>query len=528
MIKEIFSKKNIFSLLILFGLYCSLKIGIIYDEFFHIENGESRLRYLLSLGYYDYYYTIPHLKYYPGFYDTLKALITSAFPKSIYYEVNHVFNFLVGLSGLVALKKFVKFIFNKKTSDIFFILSFFTPVFFGHLGFNPKDTIIAAANFWILYYSFKYLKCESKIEKSVIATKIGIIIGIGAGVRIIFLATLIPLIIFFFLEFFFIKKISRNNNSKNLLIDLTKSVFVSYFIVILCWPDVHQNIFFLPINLFLEEITSLDILQGVQVSYFAGSFYETSNTPWYYIIFNLFYKLPVFLILLFLLSLFYYFEIKKIFHSKSLFSYFYFFSIFLLIVPIMIAIFLNVKIHDGLRYFLFLIPIFNILPSIFLYYLLNHKEMKYKRLLLIFLSPFFIYFCISFITITPYHYAYLNLFNKLLLKDNPFENDYWGSSIKELVKNFVKVAKIKPNTKIASCGLNDKVLEYYLKKNGINNYIKTDMNSNFDYAILINRAIYHHQNNGVKNQTCFQKFENSENLYILSKNSIVLSKIIKY
>ena len=90
MIKEIFSKKNIFSLLILFGLYCSLKIGIIYDEFFHIENGESRLRYLLSLGYYDYYYTIPHLKYYPGFYDTLKALITSAFPKSIYYEVNHV------------------------------------------------------------------------------------------------------------------------------------------------------------------------------------------------------------------------------------------------------------------------------------------------------------------------------------------------------------------------------------------------------------------------------------------------------
>ena len=77
--------RKIFSLFVIFGLYCSITIGITYDEFFHIENGESRLRYLFSLGYYDYYYTIPHLRYYPGFYDTFSALITSAFPKSILY-----------------------------------------------------------------------------------------------------------------------------------------------------------------------------------------------------------------------------------------------------------------------------------------------------------------------------------------------------------------------------------------------------------------------------------------------------------
>ena len=115
------------------------------------------------MGYYDYY-SILHLKYYPGFYDTLKALVTSAFPKSVYYEGHHVVNFIVGLSGLIALKKFVKIIFNKKISDIFFILSFFTPIFFGHLGFNPKDTIIAAANFWILYYTIKYQIQRKKEE----------------------------------------------------------------------------------------------------------------------------------------------------------------------------------------------------------------------------------------------------------------------------------------------------------------------------------------------------------------------------
>ena len=528
MIEKYLSKKKIFSLFVIFGLYCSIIIGVSYDEFFHIENGQTRLKYLLSLGYYDYYYPIPHLKYYPGFYDTFSALIVSAFPKSFYYEGHHIINFIIGLSGLIALKKFVKMIFNKKVSDIFFVLSFFMPVFFGHLGFNPKDTIIASSNFWVLYYTIKYLKSDLNTDRSSIATKIGIFIGIGAGVRIVFLATLIPIIIFFFLEFFFLKKISKNCRFRNLFTDLAKSILISYLIIILCWPDAHHNILTQPFNLFLDEISSLDVLQGVQVSYFAGSFYNTANTPWHYLVTNLFFKVPIFYLLLFLFSFLYFFQIKKIFRKKDLFVYFYFFSISLLVVPICISILAGTKIHDGLRYFLFLIPIFNIFPAIFVYYLLFDKKVIFKKLIVATLSPFLIYFIVSFITITPYQYTYLNLLNKILLNKNSFENDYWGSSVKEIVKKFVELENIAASTKIASCGLNDDVLEYYLNKSGIKNYIKTDMNSNFDYAVLINRAIYHQQNQGVKNQTCFQKFENKENLYVLSKNSLVLSKIVKY
>ena len=67
-----------------------------------------------------------------------------------------------------------------------------------------------------------------------------------------------------------------------------------------------------------------------------------------------------------------------------------------------------------------------------------------------------------------------------------------------------------------------------MQKYGIKTYIMTDMHKEFDYAILINRAISEHDNNGVKNQTCFQKFKNKENLYVLSRNSIILSKVVKY
>ena len=526
MINKILSRKRLTLFFLFFGAYCSILAGISYDEFFHIENGQKRLRYLFSLGFYDYN-SILHLKYYPGLYDTISSLIISAFPKTYMNEFYHLINFLVGVSGLFGLKKFVKIIFNKKISDIFFLLCAFAPLYFGHLGINPKDTIIASSNFWIMYYIIKYSIKNSNNEKSLIATKIGMLIGFGAGVRIMFLGTLIPIIIFFLLEIFFFRKITYKFNINNFFTHFIKIISISYLLVILCWPDVHSNIIYKPFSLFFESLK--DLSQGVQVSYFAGNFYETNDTPWFYIIKNFFFKIPVFYLFLFLLS-FIFFTPMKIYYSKRIkhYSYFFFICLFLLFFPILIAIILKLKIHDGLRYFIYLIPIFNIIPSIFLIYLIENKKKLINKVVLFFLSPLILYFAISFILITPYQYSYLNLFNKYMMNPNSFENDYWGISIKKLAKDFVNTKKIKYNTKIASCGLNDDVLEYYLNKYGVKNYIKSDMNEDFDYAVLINRAISSYDNNGIKNQTCFQKFYDKQDLYILSKNSIVLSKIIKY
>ena len=65
-------------------------------------------------------------------------------------------------------------------------------------------------------------------------------------------------------------------------------------------------------------------------------------------------------------------EINKCVYRNSNFFYYSCISLFLLCMPVTISIFLNLKIHDGLRYFIYIIPLFNIIPSIFLYYL--YKE----------------------------------------------------------------------------------------------------------------------------------------------------------
>ena len=49
------------------------------------------------------------------------------------------------------------------------------------MAINPKDTIIATANFWILYYVIKYLKTETISIKRNISIKIGLFVGFLAS-----------------------------------------------------------------------------------------------------------------------------------------------------------------------------------------------------------------------------------------------------------------------------------------------------------------------------------------------------------
>ena len=511
------------SLGVFFCFYCIFYNGLSYDQIFHIENGERRLKYLFTLGKYDYY-DILHLRYYPGLYDTISALLASAFPRNFYYEGYYIINFLTGLLGIFGLKKVIKSFFGTTVSKIFFIISMFSPIYFGHLAINPKDTIIATANFWILYYVIKYLKSENVTLRKDISIKMGLFVGLGAGVRILFLGTLIPIIFFLFVEIFFIKKISKKINFQSFLFHIFLIIFIAYTLLILCWPNTHNNIIWDPFIIFFQSLN--DSSQGVQLSYFIGKFYHTSNTPWNYIPLNLFYKIPVFYLIVFLLGIIHLREINRCVFKNSNFFYYSNISLFFLCMPVVIAIFLNLKIHDGLRYFVYLIPLFNIIPSIFLYYLYKEFNSLKNKIISIFLLPFLIVFIVKFVLISPYHYSYLNLFNDIFLKKNFFENDYWGTSSKELIKRFSEKVDNNKSLNIATCGINHINVKYYLKKNGIKNYNFVGLDDKFDYAILINRAIFN--NKATQKQTCYSKFLDKKVFISVKKSFIDLSKIVEY
>ena len=79
---------GIITTLIIFSYFCSISIGISWDELFEINRGQERLKYIFSLGSYEVAY-VQNEKYYPGFYSTIAAFISNIMPKKYIYETYH-------------------------------------------------------------------------------------------------------------------------------------------------------------------------------------------------------------------------------------------------------------------------------------------------------------------------------------------------------------------------------------------------------------------------------------------------------
>ena len=95
-----------------------------------------------------------------------------------------------------------------------------------------------------------------------------------------------------------------------------------------------------------------------------------------------------------------------------------------------------------------------------------------------------------------------------------------------MIRKFVDKIDHGSSIRIATCGANPVNVKYYLRKYGLKNFILTDFNSKFDYAMLINRAIL---DDKVKNNfTCYSKFNKKMTFLTIKRAGIELSKVVKY
>jgi len=174
-----------------------------------------------------------------------------------------------------------------------------------------------------------------------------------------------------------------------------------------------------------------------------------------------------------------------------------------------------------MRLFLWTLPYYCIIPGLLIYYLIENFSNLTQKLVSFFFCFSFVYFLFNFFAITPYQYTYLNLLNgKSENRYKKFENDYWGVSIKELIKksNFERNKTIL----ITSCGINDDVAKEYFKKNGHVNliFVKPD---EANFIIMTNRSSLL-DNKKITN--CFDKFKGVD-VFKIEKNGLVLSVIRK-
>tara|TARA_Y100000590_G_scaffold387955_1_gene461923 strand:- start:432 stop:2015 length:1584 start_codon:yes stop_codon:yes gene_type:complete len=510
---------------IIFSVYCALTIGQSWDESGELLRGKIAIDYLLSLGKVDK--NIGAREFYSPMYWSIQYFLTSIFPNKYQIQIVHLINLICSLITILGIGKISKELFNSQIGKITSILLFLFPIFFGHMGFNNKDTILALSHVWIFYLLIRYIKKQNIKEKSTkYFLNIGFLAALATGIQLVFLGSLIPVVIFILLEIFLFKRfVIKNFNFIKFLYDLIKSFFVFYLLLIIFWIDVHPNILTLPFS-FLIGTTSENYWTGWPGTLLNGNYYLSIEVPKSYILLNLLYKTPEFILLLYIYFLFIFTKYRFYLNSNlKNFNYNLSIIIFILIFPHLILFLLPYPVYDGLRLFIWFIPYFCIIPAISIYYLINNFKILHTKIISICFLFSFIYFIFNFFMITPYQYTYLNLLSgKAESRYKKFENDYWASSINELVKK-IEINK-NEEIKLAGCGIIPELTKKYLNNEGY-------LNSNFtsfeeaDYIIMTNRVMLEIKDDeSISLINCFDKYHGTD-IFKVERNNLILSTFRK-
>ena len=469
---------------------------------------------------------------YSAIYWTLSYLIIKQFPIQYQFEISHLINLFFSLGAIIGIGKLSSELFNKKIGKIIFIILFFYPIFFGHMAINSKDTILAFSHIWITCLLFKYLKKQNLGEKTnKYIFYLAILASMATGIQLVFLGALIPTILFILIDIYFLKKIiTKKFSNKKFLFDIIKCFIIFYILLIIFWIDAHQNILISPFNILMGTIS--DYPTGYPFNLINGDYYISNEVPKYYLLLSIFFKSPEYILICYFLFLIFFLKSKNFFKEKFiLFGYKISLIVTILVFPNIILLFIPYPIYDGLRLFLWSLPYYCVIPGLVIYYLIENYKYKIIKIISLILSFFIFYFMFNFFSITPYQYTYLNLFNgQKEIRYKKFENDYWGSSINELIKNS-KLDKNK-TIKFAFCGLNQVNIKNKLRKNGYINFefVYPDQS---DYMIMNNRVTHvsgeltsSSTSKSIKLINCFDAY-NGKDIFKVERNGVLLSVMRK-
>ena len=529
-----FKKIEIFvvSFLIVFIFFCAINIGHSWDLEMEINRGNERLKCVFFLSSIENYIASSRNigdEFYPAFYTTLVSFFSKLMPKKYEFETWQSINSLIGVFTVFGIYRITKILFNKQVGKIVFILCILNPIFFGHIAMNPKDIPIAFANIWTTYVFLRYLqKQDIKVKTKKYICYAGLLIGLGTGMRIPFVITLVPVLLFTLFDILYLKRIVGVKFS--LIKFLKHSIVVlviAYVITISCWPHVHTNILIEPFRI-SSEINKFPLF-GLPWIFLNGIFFSSDNLPILYIFTNLFYKSPEFVLLCYLFSI-YLLIFKKDFYLSK-FNFLIpkiLLLLFILIFPTVIYFIFPYKVYDGLRLFLYLIPYFCIFPALAIYYLISNFRFLISKILLGIISVMFIFYIYIFLILTPYQYTYLNLFagnfSNAYMK---FENDYWAVSIKELIHKISKEKNLidkNKKLKLTYCGIPNSLAKKELKKIKAIDFEIYNLNDGMaDYILMTNRV---YDNKSGKLSTCFDYFAGKD-IVSIKRNGLILSTLRK-
>ncbi|HST24330.1 MAG TPA: glycosyltransferase family 39 protein [Blastocatellia bacterium] len=450
----------LFLIVLIFILVTFLDYGLTADEEVQRIYGDHILSWYTSFFRDRSALSYLNLHLYGGFFEVVAQLAARIVPLGV-YETRHLVNALFGLLAIVAAYKVGTYVSNPVGGFFSALFLTLTPVFYGHIFNNSKDVPFLTLFLISFYYILRSYDALPRLPKSLIA-RIGISVGLTMGIRIGGILLFGFIVILWACRLIFQRRLNHTSFSESVFKTILRLSLSLAFIVLIAWAAM---LVFWPwaqtkplINPFKAMSETAHFETGITVLY-DGDRIEATDLPRDYLPTWFAISLPEFYFVSLLIGAFFaYWFIRGFKNDEAHFERLIKTGmlIFAFCFPPLTAIILRSTLYNGLRHFLFIIPMLAVLAGISFAALFASNANNYAKATLaslILLSAGSTVFDMA--RLHPYQPIY---FNRLIaggLKNaaQRYDTDYWGMTYREgaewVINNYRPQTEEK--IRVASC-----------------------------------------------------------------------------
>ena len=333
--------------------------GVTWDEDVHSWYGIFVLRYYLSFFRDLHAFHWGDLYNYGALFDLTAAVLDRISPFGT-YETRHLLNGIVGVVGIVGTWKLGRALMGPRAGFLAALFLLLTPNYYGQMFNNPKDVPLAAGMAWAMYYLMRMVPQLPRPQRRLVV-KFGIATGLALGVRVggLLLFGYLGLTLLLFVLW----RLAETRRLVAFLGDcwtsfwrvLLPAVIVAYPVMLLFWPWAQQAPFSHPLQTlfyFSHELFPFRTL-------FAGRYFPATDLPWAYLPTYIALALPELILVLVLASpvvgLALAWRYGRALPRTPALQFFV--LGFAIVFPVAYAVAIKAVLFDGMRHFIFVLPL---------------------------------------------------------------------------------------------------------------------------------------------------------------------------
>jgi hypothetical protein len=412
--------------------------GVTWDEDAHNWYGNFVLDYYLSLFTDRTALHWRDLYNYGAIFDTVAAAVNRVSPIGV-YETRHLLNALIGILGVVGCGKLGRVLGGARVGLIAALLLVLTPNYYGQMFNNPKDIPFAVGVVWATYYTVSIVPLLPRPPIPALI-KLGVAVGMTMGVRIGGLLLLCELGLLLALDSLWRTIAARR---AALLIASAWTAFwrvflpvvlVAYPVMLLFWPWGQTD----PIENPLRALAFFSHQTFPFRTLFAGRFVPASNLPWTYLPTYIAVALPELILVLLLCAPVVAAAVVwgkgyQIGREQALSHFMLGFGI---VFPVGFAISINAVLFDGMRHFIFVLPLIAVAAALVGGQALARLACsRYRWPIYGALAIYGLAHVSVMVMLHPNQYIYYNAFiGGVEGAQRKFKLDYWANSYAEAVQ----------------------------------------------------------------------------------------------